>query len=103
MDVLQDAIVDLRYDEIGEIVRTALDSGIEPLDVLDELREGLSLVGDMYQSGEFFLSHLFLAAETMRSAVEVLKPFLSGGKRQASKGSVVIGSIDGDIPDFGTV
>ena len=103
MGVLQVAIVDLRYDEIGKIVRTTLDSGIEPLEVLGELRAGLTLVGDRYQSGEFFLSHLFLAAETMRSALEVLKPFLSGSEEQASGGRVVIGSIEGDIHDFGKV
>jgi 5-methyltetrahydrofolate--homocysteine methyltransferase len=103
MEVLQDAIVDLRYNEIGKIVKTALDSGMKPLDVLGELRAGLTLVGDRYQSGEFFLSHLFLAAETMKSALEVLKPFLIGGEEQASKGSVVIGSIEGDIHDFGKV
>lgn len=103
MGVLQDAIVDLRYDEIGRIVRNALESGIEPLEVLGELRAGLTLVGDRYQSGEFFLSHLFLAAETMRSALEVLKPFLPGGEEHASSGKVVIGSIEGDIHDFGKV
>jgi 5-methyltetrahydrofolate--homocysteine methyltransferase len=102
-EFLRDSIVEIKYDEIGGIVMSALDSGMPPLEVLGELRAGLTTVGDRYQSGELFLSHLFLAAETMKSALEVLQPLLSGGSGEGSRGKIVIGSIEGDIHDFGKV
>ena len=100
---LREAIEEIRYEEVAGIVGSALDSGMPPLEVLAELRAGLTTVGDRYQSGELFLSHLFLAAETMKAALEVLQPLLSAGGGEGSRGKVVIGSIEGDIHDFGKV
>ncbi len=98
---LMNAIIDIRYDEIAGLVRSALDAGSDPLDVLGELREGLRVVGERYQEGEYFLSQLFLAAETMKNALEILQPLLTSADRGESKGTIVIGSIEGDIHDFG--
>ena len=98
---LMNAVIDIRYDEIAGLVRSALDSGSDPLAVLGELREGLRVVGERYQEGEYFLSQLFLAAETMKNALEVLQPLLAAADQGGSKGTIVIGSIEGDIHDFG--
>jgi len=98
---LKQAVVDIRYDEIGGLVRDALDAGLGPLEVLDELRAGLKIVGDRYQAGEYFLSQLFLAAETMKSALEVIQPLLLDEEVGESRGTIVMGSIEGDIHDFG--
>ncbi len=98
---LMNAIIDIRYDEIAGLVRSALDAGSDPLDVLEKLREGLRVVGERYQEGEYFLSQLFLAAETMKNALEILQPLLTSADRGKSKGTIVIGSIEGDIHDFG--
>ena len=98
---LMNAVIDIRYDEIAGLVTSALDAGSDPLDVLGELREGLRVVGERYQEGEYFLSQLFLAAETMKNALEVLQPLLAAADQGESKGTIVIGSIEGDIHDFG--
>jgi 5-methyltetrahydrofolate--homocysteine methyltransferase len=98
---LSKAIVELRYDEIEELVRSALRSGVSPLKILDDLRAGLNIVGEKYHNGEYFLSELYIAAETMRVAMSILIPHLSSGVEDRSIGVVVIGSIEGDIHDFG--
>ena len=98
---MMDAVIDIRYDEIAGLVRSALEAGSDPLDVLRELREGLRIVGARYQEGEYFISQLFLSAETMKNALEVLQPLLATVNREESKGTIVIGSIEGDIHDFG--
>jgi 5-methyltetrahydrofolate--homocysteine methyltransferase len=100
---LMNAVIDIRYDEIADLVKLALDAGSDPLDVLGELREGLRVVGERYQEGEYFLSQLFLAAETMKNALEVLQPLLASEDQGETKGTIVIGSIEGDIHDFGKI
>jgi methylmalonyl-CoA mutase cobalamin-binding domain/chain len=100
---LTNAIIDIRYDEIEGLVRSALEAGSDPLIILGELREGLRVVGERYQEGEYFLSQLFLAAETMKNALAVLQPLLATANQEESKGTIVIGSIEGDIHDFGKV
>ena len=98
---LKGAVVDIRYDEVGVLVGDALRAGLKPLEILDALRDGLNTVGDRYQAGEYFLSQLFLAAETMKRALEVLGPLLVGEEGGEPRGTIVIGSIEGDIHDFG--
>lgn len=98
---LKRAIVDIRYDEVGGLVKDALEAGLKPLEILSELRAGLKIVGDKYQAGEYFLSQLFLAAETMKNALEVIQPLILSERGGESKGTIVLGSIEGDIHDFG--
>jgi methylmalonyl-CoA mutase cobalamin-binding domain/chain len=95
------AIIDLQHQEIGDLVKTALHAGMLPVTILDSLKSGLDVVGNLYQNGEYFLSELYMAAETMAIAMEVLMPALSSGSATESAGIVVLGSIMGDIHDFG--
>jgi len=95
------AIIDLQLQEIGDMVKTALNEGILPVTILDSLKSGLDVVGDLYQNGEFFLSQLYMAGETMAAAMDELIPVLSSGSAAESAGIVVLGSILGDIHDFG--
>ncbi|MCW3992340.1 MAG: cobalamin-dependent protein [Candidatus Bathyarchaeota archaeon] len=98
---LRRAIVDIRYEEVGSLVDDALKAGLKPLEILGELRAGLDIVGDRYQAGEYFLSQLFLAAETMKNALEAIQPLLLDERGSEPRGTIVIGSIEGDIHDFG--
>lgn len=98
---LQLSVVDLRFQEIEGLVERALKSGLGPLEVFEELRAGLKTVGDKYQAGEYFLSELYMAAETMNNALGVLRPHISATKGSGPVGTIVLGSIEGDIHDFG--
>lgn len=100
-DGLKQAIVDMKYDEVAGLVEDGLKAGLKPLEILDNLRDGLRIVGDKYHIGEYFLSELYMAAETMKNALEIIQPLLSDEKGGGSEGTVVIGSIQGDIHDFG--
>ncbi|MFW9919763.1 MAG: corrinoid protein [Candidatus Thorarchaeota archaeon] len=93
------ALVDL--DEgIGSLVQTSLDAGIDPHAILKALTDGMDQVGEKYEAGEYFLSELVLAGETMKDAFEVLKPHLTttAGKQ---KGPVVLATVEGDNHDIG--
>ncbi|MFB0505043.1 MAG: B12-binding domain-containing protein [Candidatus Bathyarchaeia archaeon] len=100
-DYLKQAIVEMKYDEVTSLVRNALKTGLKPLEILENLRDGLEVVGDRYHNGEYFLSELYMAAETMKNALGIIEPLLSNEEGGESEGTVVIGSIEGDIHDFG--
>jgi 5-methyltetrahydrofolate--homocysteine methyltransferase len=100
---LKNAIIEIKYDEIDGLVKKALASGMRPLEILNALRRGLNVVGDMYQKEGLFLSELFLAAETMKNALEILQPLLGEDESGESLGTIVMGSIEGDIHDFGKI
>jgi methylmalonyl-CoA mutase cobalamin-binding domain/chain len=99
----KEAIIELKYEEISALVQSALKNGSDPLEILNSLKQGLDVVGERYHNKEYFLSELFMAGETMSAAMEVLSPALTAARsgEQETEGIVVLGSIQGDVHDFG--
>ena len=95
----------LNYDEerAKELANKALEEGVDPLKAFEEgLAEGIREVGDKFTREEVFLPHLMVAAETMKSALEILNPEIrKRGKKTMTKGTVIFGTIEGDLHDIG--
>ena len=97
------SIVEGKPDEIADLTRQALTAGLEPLTIIKEgLTVGMNIVGEKFQTGEFFLPNLVSAASSMNQAMEILEPELKSRKQATeSLGTVVIGSVAGDIHEIG--
>jgi len=90
-------------DDVGvpPLVRQALEEGIPPKRVLDGgLIFGMNSVGEKFRVHEIFLPDVLLAAKAMYAGMDVLKPLLARDGI-ASRGRVVIGSVQGDLHDIG--
>lgn len=98
---IAEAFGNLLYDDVERLVEEALSSGVEPLAVLDECKSGMDIVGELYSSGEYFLSELILSGEIFKQVVNTLKPLIERKGEVATAGSVVIGTPKGDIHDLG--
>ena len=62
----------------------------------------MNVVGEKFQSGEYFLPHLIIAASGMQQAMELLEPELQARQETVERaGTVVIGSVAGDIHEIG--
>ncbi|HEY5532307.1 MAG TPA: cobalamin-dependent protein [Candidatus Anoxymicrobiaceae bacterium] len=81
-------------------VSAALDSGIEPLALIDQLRAGMAEVGERFEAKEYFLPELIMSAEIFNEAVNLITPRLAS-EGQAKGKPVVIGTVAGDIHDIG--
>jgi 5-methyltetrahydrofolate--homocysteine methyltransferase len=84
-------------------IREAVESALEnknAQDILDELVDGLRLVGDRFQKGEAFVTEMMCSAETFEEAMTILNPILSEGSRQYI-GKIVLGTVRGDIHNIG--
>lgn len=97
------AIVDGDPDGAVAATREALASGLEPMTVIDAgLVPGMRIVGERFASGEYFLPNLIVSANGMKQAMQVLEPELRARHQQlASAGTVVIGTVKGDIHEIG--
>jgi 5-methyltetrahydrofolate--homocysteine methyltransferase len=87
-------------EELKRVINGHLASGVDPLDVLDVLRQTLGAVGDKYEEGEFFLSELIMAGYLASEVAKLLKPHLLK-TQQTALGTVVMGTVKGDIHDIG--
>jgi len=98
---MHDDLYDGLADEIVEGTRILLDRGWGPDRVLnDALVEGMRIVGIDFRDGILFVPEVLLAANSMKSGMEILRPLLAetGAERI---GKVVIGTVKGDIHDIG--
>ncbi|APC08485.1 cobalamin B12-binding domain-containing protein [Neomoorella thermoacetica] len=99
-DTLSKAMAELEEEQVLAQVKERLGGGVAPLEIVKTLQEGMVEVGNRFQSGEYFLSELIMAGEIMKGAMDILEPHL-GGESGEHKGTIVIGTVKGDIHDLG--
>ena len=98
---VKESVIKGEVDEVRVMVKKAVDEGQEIKKILDEgLISGISIVGDKYESGEFFLPEMVIAATAMKEGLKVLRPLLKQGDIKTA-GTVVMGTAKGDIHDIG--
>jgi dimethylamine corrinoid protein len=90
-------------EQARELAAQALEEDIAPLVAIDEaLNPGMQVVGDRYERGEYFIPDLVMAAEAMKAALGVFEPALMARQEQRQVlGTVVIGTVEGDIHEIG--
>jgi len=94
-----EAIIVGDVEKTKTLTREMLNEGVSPHDVIEKgLMEGMNLVGDKFEKREYFLPDLLVAAEAVKRATEIIKPFLKG---ERGRGTIVIGTVSGDIHDLG--
>jgi 5-methyltetrahydrofolate--homocysteine methyltransferase len=88
-------------EAVAELVQDALDSGMEPADVLnDALLAGMDQVGRDFKEGVLFVPEVLFAARSMQAGMDVLRPLLADSDI-ASSGKYVLGTVKGDMHDIG--
>jgi corrinoid protein of di/trimethylamine methyltransferase len=100
---LAQAVIDGDIDKSKELTTKMVSNGVAPTTILNEgLTKGLMVVGERFGNGDAFLTDLMLSAEAMKSGLQVVEPELrkSHVERQYV-GTVVIGTVEGDIHDIG--
>lgn len=92
---------DLRDQEgADELTLRALESGIQPNEILDACNEGMKRIGDKFSRNEVFVPELLMAAKAMQAVMNHLKPFFQTGVVE-KKGKFIIGTVAGDLHDIG--
>lgn len=100
-DQLINLLADLEEDEVLRIVRQRVAAGDDPLQIIEDCNEGMRLVGQRYERGEFYVSGLIMSGEIFREVVEYVQPMLEQRANGESWGRVLVGTVSGDIHDIG--
>ena len=103
-DILQE-IASKLYDgedkEVAALVQQALDSGMNPGEVLQGgLIAGMDEVGKDFKAGELYVPEVLVAARAMHAGMDILRPLLAEGDTPTA-GKYVIGTVKGDLHDIG--
>lgn len=97
------SIIDGESEEAEKLANQSIELGIDPLDAINQgFVLGVEHVGTLFSSGDAFLPELVMAGEAMKAAVNVLETEMTKqGTERNMLGSIVLGTIEGDIHDIG--
>ena len=98
---LFEAVAAAREDRVLELVREQIAAGTPAVDILAECNRGMVELGNRFADGECFLPDLMFAGMIMKSVAAELKPLLEKAAATASRGTVVLGSVQHDVHDIG--
>jgi methanogenic corrinoid protein MtbC1 len=94
------ALADLDEQGVYDQVEALLTDGADPAAILAQCQEGMRVVGERFEAGEYYISDLMMSSAIFKKVVARLGP-LAGGQAAAARGAVVMGTVQGDIHDIG--
>ena len=97
---LIEAITDMREEDAIALTKQLLDNGTEPVVILDDCREAMSIIGKRFEDGDCFIPELILAGEMLSQISAEVKPRLHQNGDTMKLGKVVLGTVQGDIHDI---
>jgi len=102
LDGLKQSVLDYDTESAANWARKAIEEKVDPIKALDALTKAISQVGDLFGKGELWLPDLVGAADAMQAAIPVLEEeIVRRGSKRETLGSVVIGTVFGDIHSIG--
>ncbi|HEY9828591.1 MAG TPA: methionine synthase [Stenomitos sp.] len=101
---LKQHIIDGERIGLEDALKIALES-YAPLHIINTfLLDGMKVVGELFGSGQMQLPFVLQSAETMKTAVAFLEPFMEkveGEAASSGKGKFLIATVKGDVHDIG--
>ena len=101
LEALKQAVIAGKRKEAMDLTEKAISEGTDPeLLINSYLIPALNVVGDRFQTREIFVPEMMIAAKSMQSCMDLLKPLLQKGK-ELNLGTVVLGTVFGDFHEIG--
>ena len=102
LEDLRIALIDLDEKRTLQLARALIAEGeAAPPSILTTCQSALRVVGERYERQEYYLSALIMAGEIFRRVLELVEPVVEPASRGTTLGTVVLGTVAGDIHDIG--
>jgi methanogenic corrinoid protein MtbC1 len=101
-DKLVEAIAGINEEQAIQITKEMLETGEDPQEILNACHEAMAIVGERYETKEYFLPELMMAGDMLRDIGELVKPLMADSAVTTEPfGKVIIGTVAGDVHDIG--
>jgi corrinoid protein of di/trimethylamine methyltransferase len=98
---LRDGVIQYDEDSVKEAAQAALDEGVDANEaIFGGLVSGMEEVGRLFEAQEYFVPEILMCADALYAGLDILKPHVEKIDL-GFKGSVVIGTVEGDVHDIG--
>lgn len=101
LEDLSSAVISGNDKKVVELTKQAIAEKLTPISIInDALIPGMTVVGKRFKNNEMFVPEVLMSARAMNAGMDLVKPLLLGGE-VISKGTMVIGTVKGDLHDIG--
>ncbi len=101
LDRLKQGVIQYDEDAVREAAQEAVELGMDANEAIFEgLVSGMEEVGRLFEEQEYFVPELLMCADALYAGLDILKPHVKK-MDLGVKGSVVIGTVEGDVHDIG--
>lgn len=101
LERLKQAVINYDEDAAKDAAKEAIDNGIDAAEaIFNGLVKGMEEVGRLFEAQEYFVPEVLMCADALYAGLDILKPHMKK-LDLGVKGSVVIGTVEGDVHDIG--
>lgn len=103
LKALTNLLGDLEEDQVLRVLKEFMDTNPteeQALEAVTACQGGMSIVGELFETGDYFVGDLIFAGELLTEAINILKPAL-GSENSGSLGTILLGTVHGDLHDIG--
>lgn len=98
---LAESVISGNFGRVKEITQEMINKGVEPLQIInDGLIAGMNVVGVRFKAENMFVPEVMMSAKAMAGGMELVKPLIAETE-MPSVGTVVLGTVKGDLHDIG--
>ena len=102
LESLRIALIELDETRTLDLTRRLLTQGrVSPMSILSTCQQALKVVGERYERQEYYLSGLIMAGELFKEVLDLVQPPQEQTLPSTAAGTVVLGTVAGDIHDIG--
>jgi len=95
------AVQKRQKDELIPFIEAAIEAGLDPKEIIDKgLITAMDVVGSEFSDGIIFVPEMLVSAMLMKKGLKLIKPLIASGGED-KKGTVLIGTVKGDLHDIG--
>jgi methanogenic corrinoid protein MtbC1 len=102
LEDIKQAVLHFDKNSVEELTHRAIKENIDPLEVFNALKQVIGQIGEDFSKGNLFLPHLVGAADAVEGGMPtIMEEIKKRGTKVESLGTVVIGTVYGDIHSIG--
>lgn len=96
------AIAELDEKKSLQLAEEQIKQGTTPLEIVEQCKQGVEIVGEKYTERSYFLSDLVMSEEILKGIMEIIAPYFPDNESdEQGQIDIIMGTIEGDIHDLG--
>jgi methanogenic corrinoid protein MtbC1 len=98
---VSDAVLTFQMPDVEAAAKEALAAGLHPFEIIKALSQGMREIGRLWNEMEIFMPEVMAAADAYYAGLNVVKPNIPSGESDDYVGTILFGTIYGDIHSVG--